>query len=214
MAGCPSPLANVDRSTFQFPLKLRDSPSAFSARVGFIALVCPARYLREVGHSTRDAARETASQRLRPVLMTALVASLGFVPMAALPYRRRRGSTPPGHHLAVDRGGLQVSATVEAADRLVGQVVEPFLYVKSVRSFGVTELITLLLEGKEERQLLRLQLGKWRPPGNSEGTTPITASPTTSDRSRRFANRCAASGGSGFHAEIEKTVFLESLLAG
>lgn len=38
--------------------------------------------LREEGRSVADAVREGASQRLRPVLMTALVAALGFIPMA------------------------------------------------------------------------------------------------------------------------------------
>ena len=38
--------------------------------------------LREEGRSLEDAIREGALTRLRPVLMTALVASLGFVPMA------------------------------------------------------------------------------------------------------------------------------------
>jgi cobalt-zinc-cadmium resistance protein CzcA len=38
--------------------------------------------LRERGASIREAVREGALTRLRPVLMTALVASLGFVPMA------------------------------------------------------------------------------------------------------------------------------------
>ena len=38
--------------------------------------------LREEGRSLSDAVREGAMTRLRPVLMTALVASLGFIPMA------------------------------------------------------------------------------------------------------------------------------------
>ena len=40
------------------------------------------RSLREEGHSLDSAVRVGALTRLRPVLMTALVASLGFVPMA------------------------------------------------------------------------------------------------------------------------------------
>jgi cobalt-zinc-cadmium resistance protein CzcA len=74
-------------------LWLRDIPLSISAAVGFIALSGVAvlnglvmisfiRTLREEGHSLDDAIREGALTRLRPVLMTALVASLGFVPMA------------------------------------------------------------------------------------------------------------------------------------
>jgi cobalt-zinc-cadmium resistance protein CzcA len=40
------------------------------------------RNLREEGRSLSDAINEGALTRLRPVLMTALVASLGFIPMA------------------------------------------------------------------------------------------------------------------------------------
>jgi cobalt-zinc-cadmium resistance protein CzcA len=40
------------------------------------------RDLRAAGRTLDDAIREGALTRLRPVLMTALVASLGFVPMA------------------------------------------------------------------------------------------------------------------------------------
>ncbi|HXG90005.1 MAG TPA: CusA/CzcA family heavy metal efflux RND transporter, partial [Vicinamibacterales bacterium] len=68
-------------------------PFSISAGVGFIALSGVAvlngvvmltfiRQLREAGYALDDAIREGALTRLRPVLMTALVASLGFVPMA------------------------------------------------------------------------------------------------------------------------------------
>ncbi|MBD8185490.1 CusA/CzcA family heavy metal efflux RND transporter [Pseudomonas viridiflava] len=74
-------------------LWLRDIPLSISAGVGFIALSGVAvlnglvmisfiRNLREEGRSLRDAITEGALTRLRPVLMTALVASLGFIPMA------------------------------------------------------------------------------------------------------------------------------------
>lgn len=74
-------------------LWLRDIPLSISAGVGFIALSGVAvlnglvmlafiRNLREEGRSLMDAVNEGALTRLRPVLMTALVASLGFVPMA------------------------------------------------------------------------------------------------------------------------------------
>jgi cobalt-zinc-cadmium resistance protein CzcA len=74
-------------------LLLRGIPLSISAGVGFIALsgvavlnglviVAFIERLRSEGKSTLDAVREGALTRLRPVLMTALVASLGFVPMA------------------------------------------------------------------------------------------------------------------------------------
>jgi cobalt-zinc-cadmium resistance protein CzcA len=76
-----------------FGLWLRGMPFSISAGVGFIALfgvavlnglvwVSGAEHLREMGLSSLEASRETAEHRLRPVLMTALVASLGFLPMA------------------------------------------------------------------------------------------------------------------------------------
>lgn len=74
-------------------LGLRDIPFSISAGVGFIALSGVAvlngvvmisfiKSLREGGASLDEAIREGALTRLRPVLMTALVASLGFIPMA------------------------------------------------------------------------------------------------------------------------------------
>ena len=74
-------------------LALRDIPMSISAGVGFIALSGVAvlngvvmlsfiKDLREQGMKLDEAIREGALTRLRPVLMTALVASLGFVPMA------------------------------------------------------------------------------------------------------------------------------------
>jgi cobalt-zinc-cadmium resistance protein CzcA len=74
-------------------LTLRGIPFSISAGVGFIALSGIAvlnglvmlsfiRDLREQGRSLDVAVMEGALGRLRPVLMTALVASLGFVPMA------------------------------------------------------------------------------------------------------------------------------------
>ena len=76
-----------------FALILRDMPLSISAGVGFIALsgvavlngvvmVSFIRGLRAEGRPLDEALREGALTRLRPVLMTALVASLGFIPMA------------------------------------------------------------------------------------------------------------------------------------
>jgi cobalt-zinc-cadmium resistance protein CzcA len=76
-----------------FALTLRGMPFSISAGVGFIALfgvavlnglvwVSSAEDLRKEGMVPRAASLEAAQARLRPVLMTALVASLGFLPMA------------------------------------------------------------------------------------------------------------------------------------
>ena len=76
-----------------FALLLRGMPLSISAGVGFIALSGIAvlngvvmlsfiRQLRDRGLSIDESIRQGALTRLRPVLMTALVASLGFVPMA------------------------------------------------------------------------------------------------------------------------------------
>lgn len=74
-------------------LWIRDLPFSISAGVGFIALSGVAvlgdmvlvstvrQYLAE-GKPMLEAIEDAARDRLRPVLMTALVASLGFVPMA------------------------------------------------------------------------------------------------------------------------------------
>jgi cobalt-zinc-cadmium resistance protein CzcA len=74
-------------------LWLRGMPFSISAGIGFIALsgvavlngvvmVSALNRLRDEGMSVLDAVMAGAQQRLRPVLMTALVAALGFVPMA------------------------------------------------------------------------------------------------------------------------------------
>ena len=74
-------------------LALRGMPFSIAAGVGFVALfgvavlnglvwVSGAEHARQGGLSAREAAVATADVRIRPVLMTALVASLGFLPMA------------------------------------------------------------------------------------------------------------------------------------
>jgi len=75
-------------------LWLRDMPFSISAGVGFIALFGVAvlngivliaefnKIKKEGGHSIKYVVMEGTKVRFRPVLMTALVASLGFLPMA------------------------------------------------------------------------------------------------------------------------------------
>jgi cobalt-zinc-cadmium resistance protein CzcA len=100
-------------------LALRGIPFSISAGVGFIALfgvsvlnglvlVAFARHLEDGGSSRGEAIHQAAVLRLRPVLTTALVASLGFLPMAL--------STAPGSEIqrplaTVVIGGL-ASATL------------------------------------------------------------------------------------------------------
>jgi cobalt-zinc-cadmium resistance protein CzcA len=74
-------------------LVVRDMPFSISAGVGFIALsgiavlnglvlVSQIKRFRAEGMDLQEAVRESGSARLRPVLMTALVAAFGFIPMA------------------------------------------------------------------------------------------------------------------------------------
>jgi heavy metal efflux system protein len=100
-------------------LWLRDIPFSISAGVGFIALsgvavlnglvlVTFAIRHEHAGKAPAEAIRTAAEERLRPVLMTALVAAFGFVPMAL--------STAPGSEVqrplaTVVIGGL-ISATM------------------------------------------------------------------------------------------------------
>jgi cobalt-zinc-cadmium resistance protein CzcA len=97
---------------------LRGIPFSTSAGVGFIALfgvavlnglvlVSFCLHLQEGGTPPRQAIAEAAQLRLRPVLMTALVAALGFVPMAL---SRAPGSEVQRPLATVVIGGL-VTAT-------------------------------------------------------------------------------------------------------
>jgi cobalt-zinc-cadmium resistance protein CzcA len=97
-------------------------PFSISAGVGFIALfgvavlnglvwVSAVEHLRKDGLNPHEAAREASLVRLRPILMTALVAGLGFLPMAT--------STTPGAEIqrplaTVVIGGLVTSTMLTA----------------------------------------------------------------------------------------------------
>ncbi len=111
-------------------LLVRGMPFSISAGVGFIALfgiavlngVVMVSYINELRHQGRsvdDAVREGGMTRLRPVLMTALVASLGFLPMAL---SRGAGAEVQRPLATVVIGGL-VTAT------LLTLLVLPVLYV-------------------------------------------------------------------------------------
>ncbi|GDX98685.1 cation transporter [Phycisphaerae bacterium] len=112
-----------------FALWVRGMPFSISAAVGFIALSGVAvlnglvmiifiNQLREKGEKVEDAIIHGSITRLRPVLMTALVASLGFVPMALA---RGTGSEVQRPLATVVIGGL-ISST------LLTLIVLPALY--------------------------------------------------------------------------------------
>ena len=119
-------------------LWLRDIPLSISAGVGFIALsgvavlnglvlVSFIRDLHARGVALDEAIRQGALTRLRPVLMTALVAALGFVPMA---FNTSIGSEVQRPLATVVIGGV-VSSTLltlfvlPALYRLIGRWIEP-----------------------------------------------------------------------------------------
>lgn len=110
-------------------LFLRGMPFSISAAVGMIALSGIAvlnglvmlsyiRQLRIRGMALEQAVREGAQTRLRPVLMTALVASLGFVPMAL--------STSPGAEVQRPIATVVIGGLITAT--LLTLLVLPALY--------------------------------------------------------------------------------------
>lgn len=125
-------------------LWLRDMPFSVSAAVGFIALSGVAvlnglvllnhiKGLADGGTPLREAVREGALTRLRPVVMTALVAALGFVPMAIATGTGAEVQKPLA---TVVIGGL-ISATV------LTLVVLPALYARFGRARPQTAAETL-----------------------------------------------------------------------
>jgi heavy metal efflux system protein len=112
-----------------FALALRGMPFSISAGVGFIALfgvavlnglvwVSAAEHLRQTEHDLSVTSHETALARLRPVLMTALVASLGFLPMAL--------STSDGAELQRPLASVVIGGLVTST--LLTSLVVPAIY--------------------------------------------------------------------------------------
>jgi heavy metal efflux system protein len=110
-------------------LWLRDIPFSISAGVGFIALfgvavlnglvlVSFSRHMEARGMSHVDAIQQAAELRLRPVLMTALVAALGFIPMAL--------STAPGSEVQRPLATVVIGGLVTAT--LLTMFVFPVVY--------------------------------------------------------------------------------------
>ena len=123
-------------------LTLRDMPFTISAGVGFIALsgiavlnglvlVSSIRSLQQEGMSFLDAVRASGSQRMRPVVMTALVAALGFIPMAL---SHGVGAEVQKPLATVVIGGIATST-------LLTLIVLPVLYSVFGRPLGVTDQV-------------------------------------------------------------------------
>ncbi|MBL8826825.1 MAG: efflux RND transporter permease subunit [Planctomycetaceae bacterium] len=123
-------------------LWLRDMPFSISAGVGFIALfgvavlnglvwVSSAEHQRDFGMSPRAAARETSLIRIRPVLMTALVAGFGFVPMA---FSTTAGAEIQRPLATVVIGGLVTSTLLTA---LIVPAIYPWFVSPHEHKLGV-----------------------------------------------------------------------------
>jgi len=132
-------------------LWLRDMPFSISAGVGFIALFGVAvlngivligefNRLRKEGHTDlKDIVLKGTETRLRPVLMTATVASLGFLPMAL---SLGSGAEVQKPLATVVIGGL-ISAT------FLTLLVLPLLYVLSENGFSMNS--TSFIDQKNEK---------------------------------------------------------------
>ena len=112
-----------------YALALRGMDFSISAGVGFIALfgvavlnglvwVSGAEHLRAAGLSPHDASEKTAVTRLRPVLMTAAVASFGFLPMAI--------STTPGAEIQQPLATVVIGGIITST--LLTTLVLPTIY--------------------------------------------------------------------------------------
>jgi cobalt-zinc-cadmium resistance protein CzcA len=109
---------------------LRGIPLSISAGVGFITLsgvavlngliiIFAIQQLREEGRGVLDAVREGTLKRLQPVLMTSLVAPLGFIPMAI--------ATGPGAEVQRPLATVVIGGIVSSA--ILTLLVLPALYV-------------------------------------------------------------------------------------
>jgi len=83
-----------------------------------VVLVAYINQMREAGRSLDDAVREGSEIRLRPVLMTALVASVGFIPMAI--------STSPGSEVQRPLATVVIGGLVTST--LLTLIVLPVVY--------------------------------------------------------------------------------------
>lgn len=122
-------------------LWLRQIPFSISAAVGFVALfgvavlnglvlVSFARHLEEQGKPHVEAIVEAAKLRLRPVLVTALVAAFGFLPMAL--------STAPGSEVQRPLATVVIGGIVTAT--LLTLLVLPAVYAHFASSVAKPDL--------------------------------------------------------------------------
>ena len=134
-----------------FALALREMPFSISAGVGFIALfgvavlnglvlVSFARQLEAARRSAHEAIIEAARLRLRPVLMTALVAALGFIPMAL--------STAPGSEVQRPLATVVIGGLVSAT--FLTLVLFPAVYSLVHRKRSTTPSILEVTDGRRE----------------------------------------------------------------
>jgi cobalt-zinc-cadmium resistance protein CzcA len=121
-------------------LYLRDMPFSMSAGVGFIAvsgvavlngivMVTFINQLRIQGASIEESVLHGATTRLRPVLMTALVASLGFVPMAV--------STSAGAEVQKPLATVVIGGLITST--ILTLVLLPLLYQRLAKADPVAE---------------------------------------------------------------------------
>jgi cobalt-zinc-cadmium resistance protein CzcA len=133
-------------------LWLRGLPLSISAIIGFIALfgiavlngvvlVSHIRHLEAEGLSTDQAVMQGASDRVRPVLMTALVASLGFLPMA---FATSMGAEVQRPLATVVIGGLITSTVLTL-------LIIPALYSRIGRRSQTLSLERARTEPREEQ---------------------------------------------------------------
>jgi cobalt-zinc-cadmium resistance protein CzcA len=124
-----------------FALYLRGLPFSVSAGVGFIALfgvavlnglvwVSAVEHLRQEGVEPHEAAREAAVVRLRAILMTALVAGLGFIPMAV--------ATTPGAEIQRPLATVVIGGIITST--LLSTLVLPSIYPWFARKTKQTDL--------------------------------------------------------------------------
>ncbi|PKA03243.1 efflux RND transporter permease subunit, partial [Leptospira ellisii] len=113
---------------------LRGMPFSISAGIGFIALfgiailnglvlVSFAREAEHAGDEPEQAIRKAAEHRLRPVLTTALLASIGFLPMAL--------STSPGSEVQRPLATVVIGGLISAS--MLTLIMIPVVYAKFTR---------------------------------------------------------------------------------